>query len=306
MNAPLLEVSKLRKLFGSTAAVDDISFDLKAGEIVGLLGPNGAGKTTTIRMLIAILEPSAGSVVYFGKNLAAHRSEILEQVAFASTYTNVPLFLTVMENFRLHALLYGMQKPESELRIAQVLSQFQLEDLANKRINQISAGQRTRVMLSRAFLPHPKIALLDEPTASLDPEVANDVRSFIRDQSRSHGVSILFSSHNMVEVTSLCDRVIFLDCGRIVAEDTPQRLARSTPTTRIEFILSQPELATHILKRHQVERHGETYRLRVPESEAAPLIADLVQSGAEVRHLNISEPTLEDFFLRHARTRGSL
>ena len=301
MSNPILNVTNLHKSFGSTVAVNDVSFEVQPGEVVGLLGPNGAGKTTTIRMLISVLKPSTGTIVYFGKNLACHRSEILEQVAYASTYTNVPLFLSVLENFRLHALLYGMSSADSKNRIADILAQFNLEAFAHRRVNQISAGQRTRVMLARAFLPNPKIVLLDEPTASLDPEVAHEVRSYLHRQSRNRGVSILFSSHNMTEVAELCDRVIFLNQGRIIAEDSPNALAHSISTTRIECSLGRPEHAASILQKYAEPPDRDIYRLKVAEGDTARVIAELVASGADVRNLKIIPPTLEDFFLQRSR-----
>ena len=233
----LLEVRNLTKTFGGrtqVTAVDDLSFDLRSGEILGLLGPNGAGKTTTIKMLISTLKPTSGSIVYFGKDFYTNRSDSLQQIGFASTYTSLPPLLTVAENLNVYGCIYGLSKSERHTRIAELLSLFHLEEFGNRRTTTLSAGQRTRVMLVRAFLGRPKLVLLDEPTASLDPEIAEEIREFLLLQLTQHGVSILLTSHNMNEVSKMCDRVLFLKNGKCLALDTPENLAASIGSSSLE------------------------------------------------------------------------
>jgi ABC-2 type transport system ATP-binding protein len=233
----LLIVENLTKGFGGkqpVLAVNNLSFDLRQGEILGLLGPNGAGKTTTIKMLISTLKPTSGSITYFGKDFFKHRSESLQQIGFASTYTSLPPLLTVQENLDVYARMYGLKRIERQQRITELLDLFRLGELRHSRTTSLSAGQRTRVMLVRAFLGRPRLVLLDEPTASLDPEIAQEIRAFLLLQLEKHGVSILLTSHNMNEVTSMCDRVLFLKNGRNLALDTPENLAASIGSSSLE------------------------------------------------------------------------
>lgn len=229
----VLRVKNLTKKFGGFTAVDKISFELKKGEILGLLGPNGAGKTTTIQMLLGTLTPTSGEIVYFGKDFFKYRSEILQEVNYASAYSHLPWRLTVEENLQVYARMYGVK--DRRRRIDRLLTEFDVSELGRKTMDGLSAGQKTRVTLCKAFINYPKLILLDEPTASLDPDIAARVRQFLLRQQREYGVSMLFTSHNMAEVTEVCDRVIFLKQGKIIAEDTPEKLAGDA--TLEEFFL---------------------------------------------------------------------
>jgi len=234
---PVLTVSNLVKTFPSTdggvfTAVNNISFTLHHGEILGLLGPNGAGKTSTIQMLLSTLTATSGEVAYFGKNFFKHRSDCLQSVGFASTYVSMPGNFTVMNNLMLHGRLYGLGGRALKKTIEKYLTIFGVLDVGNQNTKTLSAGQKTRVMLVKAFMTQPKIVLLDEPTASLDPDIAYQVRQFIMQQQRELRVSILLTSHNMDEVTEMCDRVLVMQAGSIVADDSPAALAaRITATT---------------------------------------------------------------------------
>jgi ABC-2 type transport system ATP-binding protein len=235
MEDVVLRVRDLTKRFGRFTAVDKISFELKKGEILGLLGPNGAGKTTTIQMLLGTLTPTGGEINYFGQDFSAHRSEILDQVNYASAYSNLPWRLTVEENLQVYARMYGVKDRRG--RIDRLLHEFDVSELRRKTMDGLSAGQKTRVTLCKAFINYPKLILLDEPTASLDPDIAARVRQFLLAQQREYSVSMLFTSHNMAEVTEVCDRVIFLKQGKIVAQDTPENLAKKVEATLEEFFL---------------------------------------------------------------------
>src|SRR6185295_17057537 len=223
MSSPIVEVRHLTKRFGDFTAVDGISFDIRPGEILGLLGPNGAGKTTTIQMLLGLITPTAGSINVFGLELNRHREEILQQVNFSSTYISLPYSLTVDENLRVVARLYGLS--DVQRRIDDVIKKLEMDEFRHKVTRKLSSGQHTRLTLAKAFLTEPKILFLDEPTASLDPDIAHKIRSLLKEERRSSGVTILYTSHNMREMEEMSDRIIFLQRGRIVAEGSAQELA---------------------------------------------------------------------------------
>ena len=218
----MLSVTALRKQYGELLAVDGISFEVRSKEIVGLLGPNGAGKTTTISMILGVLEPTAGEIRIEGVDLSSHRSQALERTNFAAVYTPLPGNLTVEQNLRIFGLLYGVRK--LPLRIAMLLEQFDLEGFRNVKCGALSSGEQTRVSLAKAMLNGPNLLLLDEPTASLDPATARDIRARIRDFAAQGRTGVLWTSHNMYEVEEVCDRVLFLSHGRILLEGDPKRL----------------------------------------------------------------------------------
>jgi ABC-2 type transport system ATP-binding protein len=218
----VLTVASLRKQYGELLAVDGISFEVRRKEIVGLLGPNGAGKTTTISMILGVLEPTAGVIRIEGVDLAAQRSQALERTNFAAVYTPLPGNLTVTENLRIFGLLYGVRKLSE--RIATLLQQFDLENLRNVKCSALSSGEQTRVSLAKSMMNAPNLLLLDEPTASLDPATARDIRTRIRDFAAEGHTGVLWTSHNMYEVEEVCDRVLFLSHGRILLEGDPKRL----------------------------------------------------------------------------------
>lgn len=218
----VLSVTALRKQYGELLAVDGISFEVRSKEIVGLLGPNGAGKTTTISMILGVLEPTAGEIRIEGVDLRSHRSQALERTNFAAVYTPLPGNLTVEQNLRIFGLLYGVRK--LPVRIAMLLQQFDLEGFRNVKCGALSSGEQTRVSLAKAMLNGPNLLLLDEPTASLDPATARDIRARIRDFAAEGRTGVLWTSHNMYEVEEVCDRVLFLSHGRILLEGDPKRL----------------------------------------------------------------------------------
>jgi len=222
MIPPVLSVTKLRKQFGEFTAVQDISFSMKPGEILGLLGPNGAGKTTTMQMLLGLITPTAGSIQMFGMDLASHREQILQQVNFSSTYISMPLALTVEENLWVVARLYGLT--DIQRRVDDIVKKFEMEDIRRKVTRKLSSGQMTRLTLAKAFLTEPKILFLDEPTASLDPDIAHKIRALLKEERHASGLSILYTSHNMREMEEMSDRIIFLQRGKIVAEGTAQEI----------------------------------------------------------------------------------
>jgi ABC-2 type transport system ATP-binding protein len=229
---PVLSVHKLRKLYGDIIAVDDISFAVGRNEIVGLLGPNGAGKTTTINMVLGVLQPTAGAVRIEGLDLAAARSEALARTNFAAVYAPLPGNLTVYQNLRIFGMLYGVRRLRE--RIETLLQQFHLEDFRNTKCGVLSSGEQTRVALAKALLNDPHLLLLDEPTASLDPAIARDVREQIRQLATRGVMGILWTSHNMHEVEEVCNRVLFLSRGKILLEGDPKSLPQEHHQTSLE------------------------------------------------------------------------
>lgn len=218
MMTPIVQVRRLTKRFGDFVAVNDISFDIQPGEILGLLGPNGAGKTTTIQMLLGLITPTSGTIRMFGLDLASHREAIMQQVNFSSTYISMPYSLTVEENLRVVARLYGLAHVEQ--RLDEVTKQLEMEEMRHRLTRKLSSGQMTRLTLAKAILTEPKVLFLDEPTASLDPDIAHKIRALLQDVRRSTGLSMLYTSHNMREMEEMSDRIIFLQRGKIVAEGT--------------------------------------------------------------------------------------
>ena len=219
---PVLSVSNLRKHYGSTVAVDDLSFSVGRHEIVGLLGPNGAGKTTTINMILGVLAPDSGSVRIEDIDISLNRSHALSKTNFVAVYSALPGNLTVVENLRFFGMLYCVRHLSA--RIDELIHQFDLERFRDTRCGVLSSGEQTRVNLAKALLNRPQLLLLDEPTASLDPSVAHDIRGRIRETARRGTGGVLWTSHNMLEVEQVCDRVLFLSHGRILLEGDPRHL----------------------------------------------------------------------------------
>ncbi len=221
---PILAVEDLRKSYGAVAAVDGVSFQVAPGEIVGLLGPNGAGKTTTIDMILGVLSPTSGAIRIDGLDLARRRCEALQRTNFAAVYAPLPGNLTVAQNLRVFGLLYGVR--DVRARVEALLAEFDLLAFRDTKTGVLSSGEQTRVSLAKAMLNRPRLLLLDEPTASLDPAVARDLRARIRDIAAREAEGVLWTSHNMREVEEVCDRVLFLSHGRILLEGDPRALPR--------------------------------------------------------------------------------
>ncbi|MGI4939471.1 MAG: ABC transporter ATP-binding protein [Janthinobacterium lividum] len=217
-----IEVEKLTKRYGDVLAVDGVSFSVAPGQTLGLLGGNGAGKTTTIAMLLGLLIPSAGSIRIMGCDMARDRFAALARMNFSSPYIALPSRLTVAENLRVYGHLYGVR--DLEARIRELASQLDLTGLLNRASGALSAGQKTRVALAKSLINRPDLLLLDEPTASLDPDTGDMVRSWLEHYRAESGCTILLASHNMPEVERLCDEVLMLKQGRIVDQGPPLEL----------------------------------------------------------------------------------
>jgi ABC-2 type transport system ATP-binding protein len=221
-DAPVLEASGLTKRYRDFVAVDDVSFSIHQGETVGVLGPNGAGKTTTIHMILGLVTPTAGTVRILGRD-PHHDRGALEVVGFTATYVSLPQTLTLRENLRVFARMYGIRN--GDIRIADILERLQITQLADKPTRSLSSGQATMAFVAKSLLASPRLLLLDEPTASLDPDAADRARRQTTAIAREEGITQLVTSHNMREVEELCDRVLFMRGGRIVAEGTSRELS---------------------------------------------------------------------------------
>jgi ABC-2 type transport system ATP-binding protein len=229
---PILLVEGLRKSYGALAAVDGISFHVSPGEIVGLLGPNGAGKTTTLNMILGVLSPTSGTIGIDGLDLASRRCEALQRTNFAAVYAPLPGNLTVSQNLRVFGLLYGVRNVGA--RVEALLAELDLVPFRDTKTGVLSSGEQTRVSLAKAMLNRPRLLLLDEPTASLDPSVARDLRARIRGIAVREAQGVLWTSHNMGEVEEVCDRVLFLSHGRILLEGDPRTLPRQHGRSTLE------------------------------------------------------------------------
>ncbi len=297
-----LSVKELTKIYGKKkpfTAVDRISFDLKPGEILGLLGPNGSGKTTTIQMLLGTLTATSGSIFYFGKDFFQNRSSVMQSVSFASTYTSLPYILTVRENLKCFGLYYGIT--DFEKRTDPLLERFGIFDKKNAPISSLSAGQITRLMVIKAFFTDPKVVLLDEPTASLDPDVSQEVCKFLLEERDKTGLSILFTSHKMEEVAELCDRTIFLKNGKVIADDLPENLAKSVSSFQLCLTVTDGMKRTIALaekKKMRYEVEHRTISCFLDEKEIPGFLNGIMQEGVVYTALRIKEPSLEDYFLK--------
>ncbi len=216
MSDNLVEVRNLRKQFGDSVAVRDLTFDVKRGEILGLLGVNGAGKTTTIHMMLGLIIPTSGTVKIFGQDLEHDRVSILSRMNFASAYQFLPYNLKVWENLYIFGEIYSIKN--SKKRINDLLELFELSHMRDKVTGMLSSGEQTRVNLCKALLNEPELLLLDEPTASLDPDQADKVRKIILDLQKNSGMTVINTSHNMIDVKEMCDRIVFMQRGMFVAE----------------------------------------------------------------------------------------
>ncbi len=303
MDSSVLEVNSLTKRYGphdsGYTAVDAISFSVAEGEIVGLLGPNGAGKTTTIQMLLGLTIPSAGSIQYFGKPFETNREYCLSHINFASAYAHLQGRITVRQNLTIFAGLYDIPKPQE--RITELLTLMEVSDLADQQFWHLSSGQKTRVVLAKALLNRPRLILMDEPTASLDPDIAQKVVALVLRLQHKEGVAMLYTSHNMQEVEELCDRVMIMDRGKIVAEDTPLELTKRIGTTQliltfepnkdlVESYLTERKYVFSFLRTHTVE-------VTVPENKVPNVLFGLGKAGVRFTEIDVRRPDLEDVFL---------
>lgn len=249
----VIEVRDLTKRFNGAAAVDALTFTVARGEIFGLLGANGAGKTTTIQLLLGLTTPTSGEARVLGMDVRRERRRILARVNFSSAYVALPSNLTVRQNLSVFARLYGLDRREARRRIASLLELFEVPETAGRKTGALSSGQQTRVNLCKAFLNDPEALFLDEPTASLDPDIADKVRTALLRIQKERGATMIYTSHNMHEVERMCNRVLFLARGRAVAEGTPTEVMARAHRGSLEEVFIA------------IARNGELSDTRRPE-----------------------------------------
>ena len=228
----VLSARGLVKRYRDTLAVDDVSFSVGTREIVGLLGPNGAGKTTTLNMVLGVLEPTDGSISIEGVDLRARRAQALARTNFSAVYAPLPGNLTVLQNLRVFGMIYEVENLRE--RIEELLARLEIGRFRNTKCGVLSSGEQTRVALAKAMLNKPRLLLLDEPTASLDPAMAGDIRRQIRAFADEGNTGVLWTSHNMYEVEEVCDRVLFISKGKILLEGNPRELPREHGKQNLE------------------------------------------------------------------------
>ena len=228
----VLELENLAKTYGDVEAVGGVSFSIVTGEIVGLLGPNGAGKTTTINMILGLIEPTSGRIHIFGKDLSTHRAELLAKVNFAAVYAQLPSNLTIWQNLRFFSLLYDI--PNARARAEEMIELFDLAKFKHTKSGVLSSGELSRLNLAKALLNEPKLLMLDEPTASLDPSASDVIRRRITSYAKDKGVAVLWTSHDMNEIERVCDRVLFISHGKILLEGNPRTLAAERGKKNLE------------------------------------------------------------------------
>mgnify|MGYP001282806025 CR=1 FL=1 len=230
----IVEVKNLKKNYGLKEAVKGISFNIKKDEILGLLGPNGSGKTTTIGMMLGLLKPSNGEILIEGKKIEENRIEILKKINFISPYIELPKKLTVKQNLTVYGKLYNVK--DIKKRIEYLVEKLRLEDLLNQVTGELSSGQKNRVSLAKALINDPMVLLLDEPTASLDPEIGDFVRTFLENYKKEKKISILLASHNMNEVTRLCKSILMMKEGIIIDKGDPEELIKKHGRQNLEEV----------------------------------------------------------------------
>ena len=231
---PIVEVKNLRKNYGEKEAVKSISFKINENEILGLLGPNGSGKTTTIGMMLGLLKPTSGDILVEGKKIEENRIEILKKINFISPYIELPKKLTVKQNLIVFGKLYKINKLDE--RIDYLTSKLRLEDILNRITGELSSGQKNRASLAKSLINDPKVLLLDEPTASLDPEIGDFIRSFLEKYKKEKKISILLASHNMNEVTRLCKSILMMKDGKLIDSGNPEMLIQKHGRKNLEEV----------------------------------------------------------------------
>lgn len=300
----VLDVRDLTKQFGGFTAVDHISFSLQQGEVLGLLGPNGAGKTTTIQMLLNLMHPTSGEIHYFGQSFATFRTQSLKRINYTLGYSKLPGRLSVMENLTVYGWLYEIADIKG--RITELAQLFEASHLLSKKTDDLSAGELTRVFLIKTFINQPEIILLDEPTSSLDPDIAAKIRGYILAEKNRRKMSILITSHNMSEIEEMCDRVIFLHQGHIVEEGTPQQLARKRKESELHLMVESGHEALRQLINEYGYRFSEKKNFTVvhlPEAQIASCVSQIGKRGINYSQIEIVHPSLVDFFIETAAKR---
>ncbi|MDO8657522.1 MAG: ABC transporter ATP-binding protein [Candidatus Levybacteria bacterium] len=303
----VLEVKNLTKKFGKSPnefiAVNNISFSMEKGKVLGFLGPNGAGKTTTIHMLLGITSLTAGEIKYFGKDFLKNKEYCLQRINFASAFNTLQGHISVWENLLVFSYLYSIKNPKK--KIMELVEYFEIGDLLKKRFYDISSGQKTRVNIIKSLINDPELILMDEPTASLDPDIADKTLTLIETLKKDSNLSILYTSHNMDEVTRLCDEVIFLNQGKIVMQDTPLNLTKKVSLAELILTFDAPKKdVQEFLKLNELKfsfEKNNIVNINIDEKNIPKIIFKMSKAGIWITDIQVKKPTLEDVFLQIAR-----
>jgi len=299
-----IEVQNLTKEFDGLKAVNNVSFEVKEGEVFGLLGPNGAGKTTTIKMLATLLNPTNGTATVWGFDVLKQRDEVRNSIGIVFQEPALDNRLTGKENLDFHARLYGLDKKTREIRMKEVLTLVGLEDKANVLVQNYSGGMQRRLEIARGLMHYPKVLFLDEPTLGLDPQTRHNIWDYIRELNKREKTTMILTTHYMEEADYLCQRVAIIDFGKIVALDIPQNLKNilggdiisieATPLNRAIVAFQKLPWAK------KASLHESFIDLSVEQGEnKIPLLmrVDQKEEGIEIKTINLRKPTLEDVFL---------
>lgn len=299
----ILKVKNLTKKFKNKIAVSDVNFNIEKGEIVGLLGPNGAGKSTTIEMILGLIKPTSGKVEIFGKNIETNREEILGRINYSSAYLQFMSRLTIYENLKFFGQLYRIKNLKE--KIAELAKMLEITSLLKTLFFKLSSGQKTRVLLAKALINNPEFILLDEPTSSLDPDIAYKVRQILKKIHREQKITILYTSHNMAEVEEMCERIIFLQKGKIIASGTPDKLKKELRDYYLEISFDsnkQKQLIAFSDSQSwpiEVKTPGHI-RIKTNADALPQILKILSQQDFGIYDIDINKPSLEEVFLKYS------
>jgi ABC-2 type transport system ATP-binding protein len=299
-----IRVEKLKKEFNGLIAVNEISFEVKEGELFGLLGPNGAGKTTTLNMLATLISPTSGKAFVAGFDVLKERDKVRKSIGMVFQEPALDNYLTGRENLEFHGMMYGLSRREAKKRVKEALKIVELEEFADKLVQTYSGGMKRRLEIARALVHQPKILFLDEPTLGLDAQTRRKIWEYIKKLNKERGVTIILTTHYMEEADFLTDRVAIIDYGKIVALDTPQNLKNILGGDIISIEVDNPKNAKKVFEKltwvKKLNQENGIFYLQVEKGEEKiPLLIkiDQEEAGFQIKSINLRKPTLEDVFL---------
>jgi ABC-2 type transport system ATP-binding protein len=299
-----IRVEKLKKEFNGLIAVNEISFEVKEGELFGLLGPNGAGKTTTLNMLATLISPTSGKAFVAGFDILKERDKVRKSIGMVFQEPALDNYLTGRENLEFHGMMYGLSRREAKKRVKEALKIVELEEFADKLVQTYSGGMKRRLEIARALVHQPKILFLDEPTLGLDAQTRRKIWEYIKKLNKERGVTIILTTHYMEEADFLADRVAIIDYGKIVALDTPQNLKNILGGDIISIEVDNPKNARKVFEKltwvKKLNQENGIFYLQVEKGEEKiPLLIkiDQEEAGFQIKSINLRKPTLEDVFL---------
>jgi ABC-2 type transport system ATP-binding protein len=299
-----IRVEKLKKEFNGLIAVNEISFEVKEGELFGLLGPNGAGKTTTLNMLATLIRPTSGKAFIAGFDVLKERDKVRKSIGMVFQEPALDNYLTGRENLEFHGMMYGLSRREAKKRVKEALKIVELEEFADKLVQTYSGGMKRRLEIARALVHQPKILFLDEPTLGLDAQTRRKIWEYIKKLNKERGATIILTTHYMEEADFLADRVAIIDYGKIVALDTPQNLKNILGGDVISIEVDNSQNAKKVFEKlpwvKKLNQENGIFYLQVEKGEEKiPLLIkiDQEEAGFQIKSINLRKPTLEDVFL---------